>query len=135
MMQQGISRVSPEVAEKVAKDATSSGTHVFALPSGIRDKKSLFHAIRKALPLDPPLTGDRDNWDALEDSLWSGLYSVTEPSVLIIWTDASEMLRTSPKDFETASTILEEVARSLDDPKVTNGPVKKVAVVLGGLWI
>ncbi|SRR6266496_3603997 len=134
MKAQGIFRVDRDTAENLARDAKSFGTRVFALPSGVHDKKSLFLAVRQALPLDPPLTGDRDNWDALEDSLWSGLHSVREPNILIVWLDASEMFRASPKDFETAAAILEDIAITLDDPKVTNGPVKKVAVVLGGTW-
>jgi hypothetical protein len=133
-MIQGISRVNREIASKLAKDATSFGTRVFALPIGIRDKKSLFRAMRESVPLDPPLSSERDNWDALADSPWSGLYSVREPSVLIVWPDAGEMLRASSKDFETATAMLAEVAITLDDPKVTNGPVKKVGIVLGRLW-
>jgi hypothetical protein len=70
----------------------------------------------------------------MEDSLFSGLQSVEEPEVLIVWPDASELLQSSPKDFETIVAVLEDLARTLDDPGVTNGPVKKVAIVLGGTW-
>lgn len=134
MIRQGVLRVNGDVAEKTVLDAVSSETRVFALARRARDKKSLFNAIRGAVPLDPALVHEQDSWDALEDSLWSGLYSIEELMVFVVWSDASEMLRASSADFETAVAILEEVARTLGDPKVTNGPTKAVAFILGGTW-
>jgi hypothetical protein len=130
----GISRVSRAEAERAARGPASVGTKLFNLPAGIRDKKSLFAAIRETLPLDPPISTERDNWDALEDSLWSGLYSIAEHNAVIVWPDADEMQRTSLKEFDAAVAILEDVALTLGDPKVTNGPVKMITFVLGGRW-
>lgn len=134
MDDQHISRVAGDVAETLARDVTSSGTRAFVLPHGIHDKASLFIAIRETIPIDPPMSGSRHNWDALEDSLFSGLQSLSEPALLIIWPDASDLLQKSSKDFDMFAVILEDIARMLADPKVTNGPVKKLQIVMGGTW-
>jgi hypothetical protein len=130
----GISRVSRDVAEEMAVSPPGGGTKVFALRRGIRDKKSLFAAVREGLPLDPPLTLGSEKWDALEDSLWSGLHAVEEPNVVVVWPEADEMLQASSNDFEIAVSILADIAQTLGDAKVTNGPVKSVTFILGGTW-
>jgi hypothetical protein len=130
----GVSKLSNDEAAQIASGLPLTDTKVFVLPHGIHDKQSFFAAVRQGLPLDPPLAVDRENWDALEDSLWSGLYSADGASMIVVWHGADEMLRESPKDFERASAILEEIVRTLGDPMVTNGPVKRGAVVLGGNW-
>ena len=129
-----ITRVGRDVASKISLDSMMSGTRLFVLPFGIHDKRSLFRTIAEVVPLDPPITGDRDNWDALEDSLASGFHSIPEADILVVWPDASDMLRESPEDFETAVAILEDVARTLEMPEVTHAPTKKVRIVLGGAW-
>ena len=134
METQCVSRVSVDVVEKLAQEVTSSSTRVFVLPERILDKESLFVAIRETVPLDPPMMGNRYKWDALEDSLFSGLQSVAEPEVRIIWPNASRLLRASPGDFEMFVALLEDLARQLADPDVTKGPVKNVTIILGGTW-
>ena len=130
----GIFRVTLGTSKALVEDSSGEDRQVFHLSSGIHDKSSLFSAIRKAVPLDPPLSGHLDSWDALEDSLWSGLYAVPERNLIIVWPEASELLRASPKDFETAAAILEDITNTLDDPTVTNGPVKSLAILLEGHW-
>jgi hypothetical protein len=133
MIAPGLFRVSRDVAEKLATDATSSGNRIFVLPTGVHDEASLVDAIREALPLAPPL-GTRNKWDALEDSLWSGLHALPETNILVVWPDASEMFRRATSDFETAAAVFEGITRTIDDPRYTNGVHKKVAFVLGGAW-
>jgi hypothetical protein len=43
-----------------------------------------FEAMKALLPLDPPLVGNR-SWDALSDSLWSGLDQLAADNIAIVW--------------------------------------------------
>lgn len=104
------------------------GYHVYTLASTIRDKTSFVDAVRAVLPLDPPVvTG---NWDALEDSLWEGLYELPAPKIAIIWPGSAHMGAEAPKEYQIAKGVFSQVAESLWDPKQTVGKVKEVVVLL-----
>jgi hypothetical protein len=80
-------------------------------------------------PATPALTGC--SWDALSDSLWEGLYSLEAKQIVIVWPDSSVMSKAVPSDFETALSVLADVAESLSNPDFTNGNPKNVCIYVG----
>jgi len=113
------------------QDARAEGISAYVLSgTGITDRESLFEAVRMSLPLDPPLVGSK-SWDAMSDSLWSGLDALTSGRIIIIWTNSSAMEQLAPRDFELALKVFEDVAQSLADPVATNGEPKEVRVLVG----
>lgn len=104
------------------------GWRVFDLPKGISSKTAFFDGVRSTLPLDPPVQGNQ-SWDALADSLWSGLDSLTDDMILIVWPDSLEMAKLAPVDANIAKTILAELPSSLGSEEVTGGDGKKLAVI------
>lgn len=119
-------------AEAVALVARrhAEGWRVFELPRGIDGKAAFFDAIRATLPLDPPLTAAAPpNWDALADSLWSGLDTLDDARIAIFWPDAQAMADAAPHDAEIATEILDELAVSLADPETTAGSTKEVVII------
>lgn len=95
-------------------DAAEAGERLarFRFPAtGIRDKDSLFQAVRDTLPLDPPLA--TSNWDGLLDSLTSGLAYYGCENVVLLWPEAREMRAASPDDFAIALESFDDVAEML----------------------
>jgi len=127
---QGIHHIPAFDVDRNARELVHNGWRVFVLPGGINDKKKLFDAIRSALPLDPPVFGDR-SWEALSDSLWGGLDSLNAKKIAIIWPASEEMAMTQPEEFKIASSILSDLTKSLADADATIGDVKQILVVLG----
>jgi len=126
----GIIRTTALDVEAIRTQAHQEGYVTFALPaSGIIDRESFFNTIRATLPLDPPLVSSR-SWDALSDSLWEGLRSISNRRIAILWPNARVMTYTASADFELALNVLEDVATSLSDPVLTSGNPKEVAVVV-----
>jgi hypothetical protein len=107
-----------------------AGWRVFRLPDGIRNKATFFGAIKEVLPLDPPL-GTGLKWDALADSIWGGLDDLETDRVLVYWPSNAQMALEAPDDFTTASEIFESIARTLSDPRYTDGEPTFLAVVVG----
>jgi hypothetical protein len=126
---QGLHQIADFNIEAGVKELVNRGNRVFLLPSGIKDKRAFFEGVRKALPLDPPVVGDH-SWDALSDSLWSGLDGVDASGIAIIWPGSAEMANAQPEDFEIAKSILSDLTESLADAEVTIGNPKQVVVVL-----
>ncbi|MEO8552435.1 MAG: barstar family protein [Kofleriaceae bacterium] len=124
----GLVRVEHLEVEALRAEAVAAGRVVLTLPDDIVDKASFFRAARDTLPLDPPAEG---SWDALDDSLWEGLYQLTSESILIVWPDADPMVRCAPEDFRIAEEILADVASSLADRELTVGRPKDVSVIVG----
>lgn len=114
---------------RLLHDLQSCKWRVFRLPSGIASKSDFFDAVRSTLPLDPTIHGQH-SWDALSDSLWSGLDSVEEPKMALVWPDASRLRKFSPQDFETALNVLKDVASTLNDAKATAGATKLLKIIL-----
>jgi len=70
----GVYEVSPSEAERLRAEATAVGATVYLLSGDeIVDRDSFFDAVRATSPLDPPLAGYYNSWDALSDSIWGGL--------------------------------------------------------------
>lgn len=83
--------------------------------SRIRSTQDFFALANQCLPLDPPL-GAGLRWDALADSLWSGIDALATPRVVIVWTGADEFERQDAAGFREALSCLAEVARLAADP-------------------
>jgi hypothetical protein len=126
---QGLHQLVDFDVEAGARELTDRGCRVFVLPAGIKDKRAFFDGVRQVLPLDPPVVGQH-SWDALSDSLWSGLDGVDGSDIAIIWPGAAEMATTDPDDFEIAKSILSDLTESLADHEATVENVKQVVVVL-----
>lgn len=95
----------------------------------IQNKFDFFSQVRKLLPLDPPLSGN-EKWDALEDSLWGGLYETSASYILIVWRSAFFMERLAAQDFRIAVDILSDLAKSISDKNIANPKQKEVAILL-----
>lgn len=124
--------VSLDVAATAA-EAASLGYKVFILPAhGIFDKMTFFDAVRATLPLNPPV---HTSWDALDDSLWEGLYELTEDRILILWPNARVMSANGTwstpgfSDFQNALDIFEQAAATLGNPKYAPNPKDVVVIV------
>ncbi|WP_146150965.1 barstar family protein [Allosphingosinicella deserti] len=116
-----------EAAEEILK-YRQDGWRIFELPKGISSRGAFFEGVRSTLPLDPPLLGNQ-NWDALADSLWSGLDALTDDMILIVWPDSSDMTKNASDDAEIAINILSELPTSLGNDDITAGNTKKVAII------
>jgi hypothetical protein len=126
----GLTRTGAVDAEALRRDAERAGYTPLVLPEqGIVDKASFFEAVRRTLPLDPPL-GIYNVWDALSDSLNEGLYSLPDRRIAILWLGTRSMETSAPADFEVAVNVLARVAYSLLDLRFTCGNPKEVAVLV-----
>ncbi|MFI9785751.1 barstar family protein [Kitasatospora sp. NPDC051984] len=93
-------------------------------------RADFFDAVRGALPMDPPLLGRR-GWDALADSLWSGLHGAPGDTALIVVTDLTLLHDRAPGEFRTAVGILTELADTLTDPSFTGGRPTSLHCLIG----
>jgi hypothetical protein len=128
----GLTTVDPAIADEIAIVARRANLPVFIISTakGI-GRDALFDSVRATLPLDPPLESSR-SWDALSDSLWEGLRLLRSDTLVIIWPDASTYRRTSPAEYATALSILNDVVESIADDEMTGGRPKRVSVFVGG---
>jgi hypothetical protein len=130
-LQPGLTKVDNLNVMAVVEEARKEGRAAYVLPStGVVNRESFFEAVRATLPLDPPLVGSR-SWDALSDSLWSGLNAIGEKRIVIVWPNSTTMRRSAADDYDLAWNILADVAATLADPKATNGNPKEVTILLG----
>jgi hypothetical protein len=107
------------------------GFEVFVIPEGVESKSTFFDAVRDTFPLDPPLEG-RDVWDALDDSLSSGLLDLEARKIAVVWPDAHRFEVADPAEYEIARDILGSLAGPLSHGEWTNdGEPKEITVVLG----
>jgi hypothetical protein len=128
MLKEGLHRLTTVEAEQEIESAARQGARIIWLPSNISDKASFVEEIKTSAPLDPPVT--TPNWDALEDSLWEGIHSVTEESIVIVWPNAELMNARDPAEFAVATSILESLTRTLSSSTVTLGTPKRLCVIL-----
>jgi Barstar (barnase inhibitor) len=96
---------------------------------GVGDTSTFFDAARAAFPLDPPVMSS-NNWDALSDSLWEGLFRSSSSRIAIVWLNAAVMAHAAPHEFAIALEVFADLARSLGDPEMTAGSPKQVTVVV-----
>jgi hypothetical protein len=128
--QQGIQVMREIAVSHLVSEGQRAGFHAYVLSSpAVLDRESFFLAIRSCLPLDPPILGT-DNWDALQDSIWSGLDEAPDKKVLIVLPSSASFEKNAPGDFETACDVLAKVAEQLADPVATVGAPKILAVVV-----
>jgi hypothetical protein len=126
----GLVRTGPIDVEATLRQTELEGYATFLLPgSGIVDRASFFDAAREVFPLEPPLLGSH-SWDALSDSLWEGLYAHPARRIAILWPHTRAMEVSALSDFETALSLLADVASSLADPRATSDSSKEVTILV-----
>jgi len=125
----GIYEISDaQAAAQIAQDLMLEGWKVFFLPSNMSNKEQFFAGVRQVLPLDPPVYGNR-SWDAMSDSLWSGLDGLHERRIVIVWPDSNCMKKNDLDEFRIAYGVLEDICASLSDIEATVGEPKDVVVL------
>lgn len=124
----GFFSVDELTAKKVMLAAHTDGKRVFCFPSHIASKDQFFDGIRATFPLDPPLHGHH-GWDALADSLWSGLDGLQEQDIVIVWRDSRYMQMQAVEDFAIALDILHDLPGTLADVALTAGQPKQLLVL------
>ncbi|WP_174950685.1 barstar family protein [Burkholderia lata] len=123
----GLYVIDSTEAKRIAEECNHDDWLVIFLPVGVASKNQLFDAIRSACPLDPPLYSNR-GWDALADSLWSGLDEVEQGSIAIFWPNSDCMKAAEPEAFAIATNILTDLCTSLADPNLTASRTKTLLV-------
>ncbi|WP_370413866.1 barstar family protein [Streptomyces fradiae] len=124
----GLTVISPAEVQEVLSEAVRQEVPVFVLTTGGQaDRDSFFREVRKALPLDPPLSSSR-SWDALSDSLWEGLRLHSSQRMVILWGDAGPRDSRTEEEFRIALEVLRDVAETLSDPVITNSRPKQLSV-------
>ena len=125
----GVHRIGKFHVESVRRQVERDGFVAFLLPSdGIIDRQSFFESVKCLLPLDPPLLGSQ-NWDALSDSLWEGLYLLSAKRIAILWPNTEAMEAHSPTEFQMALGVFVQVSRALADVQATVGDPKQLAII------
>jgi hypothetical protein len=74
------------------------------------------------MPLDPPVR--TDNWDALLDSLVSGIAETSDEAFAIIWLGSRSMADTDPRGYQDARGVLTAAVTS-----VSRLPMRRVLSV------
>jgi hypothetical protein len=127
-LEPGLSLIPPTDLADIMQESGRLGLPAYVLSTGGgAGRDAFFDAVRRSLPLDPPVMSSR-SWDALSDSLWEGIYSLPEDKVMILWEDGNRFKATAPEDFEVALSILADLARQLADPTATVGKPKSLFV-------
>jgi hypothetical protein len=102
----GVTIIEPGEVEEVKRDALGSDLALYVLRTEEGyGRDGFFDAVRSSLPLDPPLDGPNNKWDALSDSIWWGVFELDTPGAVILWPDAGAMKAFSPNNFEIAMYI------------------------------
>lgn len=129
-LRQGVQHVSSARLEGVLAAARRPDTCVYALPEvGVRDRDSFFAAVRQRFPLDPPVVSSY-SWEALQDSLWSGLDELECARVVIVWPQSRVLAAAAPRDFASVLDMWKSLAEQLHDADATVGRPKEVCVVV-----
>lgn len=128
LSRRGFFAVDAATAEQIILDSQTDGMHVFHLPGEMTSKDTFFDGVRQRLPLDPPLHSNT-SWEALADSVWTGLDGLKDDGIVIVWRDSGCMATCAPEDFCMAFDILNELPCTLDDVTLTLNNPKKVVVL------
>jgi hypothetical protein len=126
----GIQRVSVAQLAELIRVSERDGWKVFCLPSNIIDGPTFFDGVRNTLPLDPPVRSS-NNWDALSDSLWSGLDNLDDERIVVVWPDAFRMEALDPEAFRISQIVLRDLVNSLSNPEMTLGKAKRIVILEG----
>jgi Barstar (barnase inhibitor) len=128
-----LSIIDPEQADEIMQEAVRCNIPVYLISTDQRvGREAFFDAVRSALPLDPPLMSAR-SWEALSDSLWEGIRSLGSKHVVALWPDSSLFSEGAPCEFDIATSVLADVARSLADPEATRGRPVEMSIYIGRL--
>lgn len=123
----GICVIDAIEAKGIAEECRRRGWLVILLPEKIASRNQFFDAIRDNCPLDPPLQSNR-SWDALADSLWSGLDEEDNERIAIFWPDSDRMAAAEPDTYAIATDIFEDLCVSLADSNVAASKAKTLLV-------
>jgi barstar (barnase inhibitor) len=127
----GVVKISSGSVPAIIEEARKTGAAVYKLPSdAVTSKAEFFEAVRRTLPLDPPLVGSRLVWDALSDSLSGGLANLGSDRVFIIWPDSALLEAEAPADFETAVSIFRHIVATRKNQAYSRGQPKDIRVFL-----
>lgn len=127
MGKSGFFFIPEKEASNIIYQYRSLGYKIYELPKEMISKDDFFNGIRKILPLDPPLSSNR-SWDALNDSLWSGLNSLSENKILIIWPSICGMKKNN-NNFAIISEIFEDLPKSLLKEKEKDGVIFNLVII------
>jgi hypothetical protein len=123
--------IDPEQADEIKQEAVRRNIPAYVISTDQRvGREAFFDAVRGTLPLDPPLMSSR-SWDALSDSLWEGIRSLGANRVVVLWPDSSLFSEGAPREFDIATSVLADVARSLADPETTRGRPVEMSIYIG----
>jgi hypothetical protein len=126
-----LTTIDPEQADEILQQAARCNIPAYVISTDQRvGREAFFDAVRSSLPLDPPLMSSR-SWDALSDSLWEGIRSLGANRVVVLWLDSSLFSKGAPRDFDIATSVLADVARSLADPEATRGRPVEMRIYIG----
>ncbi|KAB1587793.1 barstar family protein [Burkholderia cepacia] len=114
-------------AKRIAEEYSHDGWRVIFFPSGIASIDQFYDAIRSNCPLAPPLHSNR-SWDALADSLWSGLDELEDEKIAIFWPNSDRMKKAESDAFAIATDILADLCASLADQNRTASGTKALVV-------
>ena len=132
-MAEAVSRDTPKNVRAVAATLRRDGWDVYVLPEGVRTKSAFFDAVVATFPLDPPLMRvGNDVWDALWDSLRSGLLGVPARRIAVLWPDAYRLRRFHPREYDTAVFFLSLLPEHLSHGEWTDDDRPKEAMVYLG---
>nr|WP_241025145.1 barstar family protein [Burkholderia sp. Ac-20384] len=123
----GLYVIESTEAKHIAEECGHGDWLIIFLPAGIASKDQLFDAVRSTCPLVPPLYSNR-SWDALADSLWSGLSEVEQERIAIFWPNAGRMKVLEPEAFSIVTDILIDLCASLADSNVTASRAKTLLI-------
>jgi len=128
MIKNGFFLLPESEAEKVISECELQHWKIFKLPGNLSSKSEFFDGVRLTLPLDPPLASNR-SWDALDDSLWSGLDSLLDENILIIWPYVNNMRLNWVRDFEIIREIFSDLTKTISNDEFNNGSNKNIIIV------
>ena len=124
----GLYVTDSDEAKRIAEECVRGDWLVVFLPAGIASKEQFFDAIRSTCPLDPPLCSNR-SWDALADSLSSGLDEIEHERIAIFWPNSDCLSAVEPEAFAIATDILIDLCVARADPDVTGSRAKTLLVL------
>jgi hypothetical protein len=117
MLLAGLNFIDSSGVSGIEADAAADGARRFVISTaGANGRSAFFDAVRRELPLNPPIKGS-SSWDALLDSLREGIYELSEDLVVLLWTGAPDLAAADPKGYQNALSVLTAVSEDLADPE------------------
>ena len=114
MLGSGLFLLNSKKAQNAILEFQSSDWYMFYLPDNLLSKDDFCSAAMEILPLDPPYTAENGhNWDALDDSLWGGLFNFSSEKIVIVWQSAGKMKNNDINCFEIVCDIFSNLITSL----------------------